>query len=69
MSAESTKKKLQEAGKSHFFFTFSRLSCRPAWKGKGESGPHRGSATGRREGLPRPGPSYAFSSVQLLSHV
>lgn len=43
MSTESTKKKLQEAGKSHFFFTFSRLSCRPAWKGKGKTGPHRES--------------------------
>ena len=73
MSTESEKKKLQEAGKSHFFFTFSRLRCRPAWKGKGKAGPHGWSALGRREGNP-PRPHawpflcLQFSSVQSLSH-
>ena len=67
MSTESAKKKLQEAGKSHFFFTFSRLRCRPAWKGKGKAGPHGGSALGRREGPPPPRLALPMPSVQFSS--
>ena len=70
MSTESAKKKLQEAGKSHFFFTFSRLRCRPAWKGKGKAGPHGGQHWGgERDPPPTPSPSYAFSSVQFSRSV
>ena len=61
MSTESTKKKLQEAGKSHFFFTFSRLSCWPACKGKDKAHPQRGQQEGG-ERDPCPGPSYALGS-------
>lgn len=58
---ESRKKKLQEAGKSHFFFTFSRLSCRPVWKGKDKAHPHGGQPQGG-ERDPCPGPSCALGS-------
>lgn len=49
MSTESRKKKLQQAGKSHFFFTFSRLSFWPAWKGKDTGHCPHGGHPDRRE--------------------
>lgn len=56
MSMESRKKKLQEAGKSHFLLTFSRLSRQPAWK-EDDTGPGpTGSARGKRERDSCPGP-------------
>ena len=53
MSRESRKKKLQEAGKSHFLFSFSWLSRQPAWKEKHTGrGPMGVSQRDERGGLP-----------------
>ena len=53
ITTDNRKKKLQEAGKSHFFFTFSRRGCRPTWKGKdtGHS-PHGSQPEGGERGTP-----------------
>lgn len=62
MSTESRKKKLQEAGKSHFFFTFSWPSRQPAWNGEDRAQLPWASARGKRERDPYPGPFYTLSS-------
>lgn len=72
MNTESRKKKLQEAGKSHFFFTFSQ---QPAWDGEDTS--PWGSARGRRERAPALAPPMPqvhpdimeVHSLGLISHL